>query len=332
MGFFPDATHSTRDAERFVIVGGVAVSQQKWQHYVALARELGFAEMAAAPIAPVRYAQAVNDWVQKGYHASMEWYARGVEKRLNPQLVMEDAKSILVLLTPYEKEPVHIAGKKVARYAAGDDYHDVLLKKLKQIKAAIYDDYPEANIRPYVDTGPVLERYWAEQSGLGWIGKNGNLIHRELGSYVFLASMVTNLVPPEWGSPHEDFCGRCRACIDACPTDAIVADRVVDSNQCISFLNIEQRGEFPEDTPEFSDWLFGCDICQEVCPWTEKFSSGAWLEAFRKRPGYSELEGQDFLEMEQETFSMIFRKSPIKRTKLAGIKRNLQHLLKPSAD
>lgn len=305
----------------------VSVAAAHWQRYLDLAREQGFAAMAGAPIAPVRYAQAVQDWVANGYHANMEWYARGVEKRLNPRLIMEDAQSIIVLLTPYEKEPVHIAGKKVARYAAGDDYHDVLLKKLKQLKAAIYEDYPDANIRPYVDTGPVLERYWAEQSGLGWIGKNGNLISRSLGSYVFLSSMVTNLKLPEWGQPHQDFCGQCRACIDACPTDAIVEDRVVDSNRCISFLNIELRGEFPAGTPEFADWLFGCDICQEVCPWTNKFADEPLLEQFLKRPQYEDLSAQDMEHMAQETFSATFRKSAIKRTKIAGIKRNLQHLL-----
>lgn len=305
----------------------VAVRAADWQRYQELAREQGFSAMAGAPIEPVRYANAVQDWVSKGYHAEMHWYARAVEKRLNPRLVMEDAASIIVLLTPYEKEPVTIAGKQVARYAAGDDYHDVLLKKLKALKATIYADYPEANIRPYVDTGPVLERYWAEQSGLGWIGKNGNLINRQQGSYVFLASMVTNLVLPEWGQPHADYCGQCRACIDACPTDALVAERVVDSNKCISYLNIEQRGPFAEGTPDFADWLFGCDICQEVCPWTDKFASGAWLESFHKREAYADLSAQDVLDMEQEAFSAMFRKSAIKRTKMAGIKRNLQHLL-----
>lgn len=306
----------------------VWIDAADWQRYSGLARAEGFAAMAGAPISPVRYAQAVQDWVANGYHASMDWYARGVEKRLNPRLIMEDAQSMIMLLTPYEKEPVHIAGKKVARYAAGDDYHDVLLKKLKYLKDVICADYPAANIRPYVDTGPVLERYWAEQSGLGWIGKNGNLISRSLGSYVFLSSMVTNLKLPEWGQPHQDFCGQCRACIEACPTAAIVADRVVDSKRCISYLNIELRGDFPDDTPDFDGWLFGCDLCQEVCPWTGKFASEPLLQQFHKRPQYETVEQSDLLQMAQETFSATFSKSAIKRTKLSGIKRNLEHLLR----
>ncbi|CAM2066877.1 tRNA epoxyqueuosine(34) reductase QueG [Sulfidibacter corallicola] len=302
----------------------LAVRGDHWRAWQRQARELDFLEMAAAPVHFVKRAKRVTDWVEAGYTADMHWYARSLEKRLNPRLIMEDAASIIILTTPYHPEPVYLAGKKLARYAAGDDYHDVLLKKLRELVARMTADYPAANIRPYVDTGPVLERYWAQEAGLGWIGKNGCLISRHHGSYLFLASMVTNLVVPT-GRRHTDFCGSCRACIDACPTDAIVGEGMVDSRKCISYLNIEHRGPF-EDAPGFDDWIFGCDICQEVCPWARKFSGPSLIEAFLPRPTYEELTPEDLAEMEQERFSATFRRSPVKRTKMAGIKRNLAHL------
>ena len=215
----------------------------------------------------------------------------------------------------------------MARYACGDDYHEVLKPKLWQIIERIGVDYPAAAFRPYVDTGPLLERYWAEQAGLGWIGKNGNLISRSRGSYLFLACIVTDLGVP-YGRKHLPHCGSCRACIEACPTQAIVADGIVDSNKCISYLNIEQRGPFAPETPAFENWLFGCDICQEVCPGTDKFSREVLIAGFEPRPAYREIVAQQLAEMDQETFSLTFRKSPVKRTKRAGLQRNLDHLQK----
>ena len=303
----------------------VKVDDKEWVRYQREARALGFLEMAAAPVAPVRRAEAVTSWVANGFHGEMHWYARGLAKRLDPSLVVPGARSIIMLTTPYTREPCTLAGKKLARYACGDDYHDVLKERLIRLHDLIKLDHPGANLRYYVDTGPVLERYWAEQAGLGWIGKNGNLISRSHGSYLFLASMVTDLDLPT-GQPHPPFCGACRACIDVCPTDAIVADGVVDSRRCISYLNIEHRGDFPAATPAFDEWLFGCDLCQEVCPWTRKFAAERLLDAFAPRPAYAELGGPELARMEQEQFSNLFRKSAVKRTKLAGLKRNLDHL------
>lgn len=295
-----------------------------WREFRRFVTELGFSDVAAAPVRPVKRAQAVKDWVDNGYHADMHWFARGLEKRLDPRLVQPDARSIIMLTMPYHCEPVTLAGKKLARYACGDDYHDVILKLIKQCTAWLTEREPDSATRHYVDTGPVLERYWAQESGLGWIGKNGNLISRRQGSYIFLASLVTTLQVP-YGRPHDDFCGSCRACIDACPTQAIVADGVVDSRKCISYMTIEHRGPF-EDAPDFENWLFGCDICQEVCPWPNKFSQETPLEALRPRQAYAELEEDDLADMVQEVFSATFRKSPVKRTKIAGIQRNLKHL------
>ena len=298
-----------------------------WARLQEQARGLGFLEMAAAPKGPVRHAAAVEAWVRDGFHAEMTWYARGLAKRLDLDRVLEGAASVIVLTTPYHREPCTLAGHALARYACGDDYHDVLKPKLWQLIETIRGMVPEAACRPYVDTGPLLERYWAEEAGLGWIGKNGCLISREAGSYLFLACIVTDVEVP-YGDRHAPFCGHCRACIDACPTDAIVSDGIVDSNRCISYLNIEHRGPF-EDAPSFDGWLFGCDICQEVCPWTRKFSLETLLPELRPRPTHADLTREGLFEMDQATFSATFRKSAIKRAKMAGLKRNAAHLTKP---
>ncbi len=302
----------------------LTVEPSKWSQYCQLAKGMGFLEMGAAEAGKVDREGLLRDWIEQGHHADMHWFSRGLEKRLDPSLVMEDAASILILTTPYYKEPCSVGGKKLARYACGDDYHDVLIKPLRQLCDIISEDFPMANLRAYVDTGPVLERYWAERAGLGWIGKNGNLINRKAGSYIFLSSIVTNLKTP-YGQPHDNFCGSCTACLDACPTDAFVGEGVLDSRKCISYLNIEHRGPF-ENAPDFSDWLFGCDICQEVCPWPGKFSGDVIFENFLPRPAYERINTQMLADMDQETFSATFRKSPVKRAKRAGIQRNLAHL------
>ncbi len=301
------------------------VSARDWARYQAMAEAMGFRRMAAAPNHDIECADRVRDWTERGYHGEMAWFARGLEKRLDLAKVMEDAASVIVLTIPYHKEPCLLAGKKLARYACGDDYHEALLDKLRRLCAAIIADYPAAKLRPYVDTGPLLERYWAQRAGLGWIGKNGCLIDRESGSYLFIACIVANLETPA-GEPHLNFCGSCRACIDACPTDAIVAEGMVDSRKCISYLNIEHRGPLPDNAPDFHGWIFGCDICQEVCPWTVKFSQDTPLLAFEPRPGYHAITAEEMDDLAQEQFSAIFRKSAIKRTKLAGLKRNWRRL------
>lgn len=300
------------------------LSVEEWQAFQAQARALGFLDIAAAPKAPVARADAVRDWVRQGFHADMAWFERALEKRLDLDLVLEGASSVIVLTTPYTSEPVTVGGYKLARYAAGDDYHDVLKPLLWTLIEWLKARYPEVECRPYVDTGPVLERHWAEQAGLGWIGKNGCLISRESGSYLFLACIVTTAVVP-YGQAHAPFCGNCTACLDACPTDAIVAPGVVDSRACISYMTIEHRGDF-EDAPDFDGWIFGCDVCQEVCPWVRKFSRDEVLPAFRPRPVYRETDAATLAGQEQMDFSTLFRKSPVKRTKMAGIKRNLAHL------
>lgn len=301
-----------------------SVSTQDWQGLGLLARELGFVGLAAAANHQVRCGERVRDWVREGLHGAMAWFANALDKRLNLQLVLDSAASVIALIAPYEREPCSLAGKKLARYACGDDYHDVLKERLWRLIAYLAERYPQAQFRPYVDTGPVLERYWAQEAGLGWIGKSGNLISRRYGSYIFISCIVTDLVVP-YGQPHANYCGACRACIDACPTGAIVAEGLVDSRKCISYLTIEHRGPFEAPMP-LADWIYGCDICQEVCPWTAKFAVEPLLPAFAPRPAYANLAEAELAEMAQPRFSELFSKSPIKRTKLAGLQRNLAAL------
>lgn len=301
------------------------VSPEQWERYLGFAQAQGFAQMAAAPAGPVKVADLVTQWVADGMHGEMAWFEAGLERRLDPRNIIEGAQSVVVLTAVYEKEPCYLAGKKLARYACGTDYHDVLLKKLKRLCNYIREDFPRAEFRPYVDTGPMLERYWAQEAGLGWIGKNGNLMNRRYGSYLFLACFPTNLIMP-YGSRGAEHCGSCRRCIDACPTQAIVAPGKVDSRRCISYLTIEHRGPFPEETPDFENWIFGCDICQEVCPWTQKFAEEPQIPQLKPRDWYQEVTAESITEMEAADFQLTFRKSPIKRTKREGLVRNLEHL------
>ena len=304
---------------------GRELNSEQWRGVRDLASELGFLETAAAPVSAVKNEAAVRDWVARGYHADMAWYARGLDKRFDLNLVLAKAASVIVFTTPYHKEACTLAGRKLARYACGDDYHDVLKKKLWTLIELMKTQVPQAQFRPYVDTGPILERYWAREAGLGWIGKNGNLISRTAGSYLFLACIVTDMTVP-YGVPHAPFCGECRACIDSCPTDAIPSAGTVDANKCISYLNIEHRGPF-ENAPGFAGWIFGCDICQEVCPWVRKFSREELMPELQPRAACAALSADELAEMDQQAFSTTFSKSAIKRTKMAGLKRNLSHLL-----
>jgi epoxyqueuosine reductase len=300
------------------------VTQTQYEEIKALASRLGFPEMGAAEAQPVLRAKEIRTWIQNGYHAGMDWFTATVEKRINPKTAFPEAKSVLALLSPYQHEPTRLGEWKLARFACGDDYHDILKKKLKQLCRHIQAEIPGSDFRVYVDSGPISERYWAEQCGLGWIGKNGNVIHKKNGSYFFISCILTNLLFP-FSTPHTSHCGSCRACLDQCPTGAIVRPGIVDSNRCISYLTIEHRGAF-EESHELNNWIFGCDICQEACPWNRKTPNWTMLEAFQPRKPYNNLSTSELKNMEDSEFRVLFRKSPLKRTRLEGIKRNLNHL------
>lgn len=266
----------------------------------------------------------LRDWLHRGHHASMQWMEKNTEKRTDPRLIVPNAKSVISLAvnyyTPIPHQPNGNEGK-ISRYAWGDDYHIHVTKRIQTLFECIKQWEPGSEGRYYVDTGPVMEKAWAARAGIGWQGKHTNLITKEYGSWVFLGVIITTL-ELENDPPMEDFCGTCTACIDACPTDAISEPYVVDSNRCISYLTIEHRGAIAESLGKnFEQWIYGCDICQDVCPWN-RFQQDTEHPEFTPReknidPPLDELTG-----ITQEEFSARFRNSPIKRTKREGIIRN----------
>jgi epoxyqueuosine reductase len=245
--------------------------------------------------------------------------------RTDPREIVPGARSVISLAmnyyTPYGISDEQDRGK-ISRYAWGDDYHDILLDSLKNLWQYILSIEPDAVGRYYVDTGPVMDKVWASRAGIGWIGKHTNVISREYGSWIFLGEIITTL-DLEYDFPTSDYCGSCRRCIDACPTDAIVEEYVLDSNKCLSYLTIEHRSDFPEEfIPHTEGWVYGCDICQDVCPWNKKFSQPSAVDGFRPRPENLNPILIDIVEMTREDFGRRFKKSPVKRTKLDGLRRN----------
>jgi epoxyqueuosine reductase len=290
-----------------------------------LALEVGFSKAGITSAAPFEAAsEHLNEWLSNGMQGYMSYMVRNQEKRRDPQEILPGAKSILSLalnyFTPVAHNDSHL---KISRYAWGTDYHEIIPHMLSDLLDRIKTIAPGCEGRYYVDTGPVLEKAVAERAGIGWIGKHTNVITRELGSWVFLAEIFLT-IELEADAPAEDLCGSCTKCIDACPTNAIVEPYVVDARKCLSYLTIELKTEhsIPNDLADhFANWLYGCDICQDVCPWN-RFEQPTAEEAFVPRPQNLTLTREEVVEMTQEEFSERFRKSPVKRTKLAGLKRN----------
>ena len=259
----------------------------------------------------------------------MQWIERDAAKRLDVTKILPDAKSIVCVALNYYSAVQHSKDPslgKISRYAWGDDYHDVLTKRLDNLFEYIQREIPGVHGKIYVDTGPLMEKLWAARAGIGWIGKHTNLITRTFGSWVFLGEVLLD-AELEYDTPMLDHCGSCRACLDACPTNAIVQPYVLDARKCISYLTIEHRGELPaEHVAEFQNWIYGCDICQDVCPWN-KFQKETGESAFRPRneniaPDLTELAG-----LSQEEFSRRFQGSPVKRTKHSGLTRNAKAVI-----
>jgi len=268
-------------------------------------------------------AKHLEEWLQRGYQGKMGYLENHFEKRLDPTLLVPGAKSVVSLVYNYypEKSQPQDSAIKIARYAYGQDYHLVIKEKLKTFHQLIIEKIGQVEGRVFVDSAPVHERAWAAKSGLGWIGKNSLLLNRKMGSYFFLAELIIDLeLEPD--GPIKNYCGTCTACQDACPTGAIPEPFVVDGSKCISYLTIELKDEIPSEFQgKTENWAFGCDICQEVCPWN-RFSKPHEEPAFQPQ-GWEDFTQKEWIEMTQEVFQKVFKKSAVKRAKFEGLKRNI---------
>ncbi len=275
-------------------------------------------------------APRLDSWLSKNYHGEMAWMANHFDKRLDPTKLVPGAKSVISVMLNYypsKRLPESKEDYKISKYAYGKDYHYVLKDKLKELFLFIQSEIGEVDGRIFVDSAPVMDKAWAEKSGLGWIGKHSNLLNREMGSFFFLGEIICDLeLTPD--GPIKDYCGTCTACIDACPTDAITEPYVVDGSKCISYYTIELKEAIPEEAKgKMENWIFGCDICQDVCPWN-RFSKPSKVKDFDLHPELNEFTNKDWEEITEVVFKEVFRKSPLKRTKIEGLKRNVSFVKK----
>lgn len=271
-------------------------------------------------------APRLESWLRNNMHGEMKYMENYFDKRLDPTKLVEGSKSVIsLLLNYYPKEFQKEGTYKLSKYAYGTDYHFVIKDKLKDLLKFIQMEIGEVDGRAFVDSAPVLDKAWAARSGLGWIGKNTNLLTKQVGSFYFIAELIVDL-ELEYDTPVTDHCGSCTACIDACPTQAIVEPYKVDGSKCISYFTIELKEELPAHVSDkFNDWMFGCDICQDVCPWN-KFSKSHNEPLFDPHPELLDFERKDWEDITRETFNEIFKRSAVKRTKFEGLKRNIQYL------
>jgi epoxyqueuosine reductase len=271
-------------------------------------------------------APRLENWLKNNRNGQMSYMENHFDKRLNPTLLVDDVKSVVsLLLNYYPAELQNLDSYKISKYAYGQDYHFVIKEKLKEFLFSIQSTIGEVSGRAFVDSAPVLDKAWAAKSGLGWIGKNSNLLTQKVGSFYFIAELIIDL-DLDYDNPTTDHCGTCTACIDACPTAAIVAPYVVDGSKCISYFTIELKENIPHEMKgKFDDWAFGCDICQDVCPWN-KFSKPHNEPLFDANPELMSMSKKDWIEITEETFKAVFKNSPLKRAKFQGIKRNIDFL------
>jgi epoxyqueuosine reductase len=273
-------------------------------------------------------ARRLENWLHNGMHGSMQYMENHFDLRVDPCQLVPGAKSVITLLMNYYPEvQQHAGAPKIAKYAYGKDYHEVIREKLKALLSLIRTNIGEINGRGFVDSAPVLERAWAIKSGLGWIGKNGNLINKQSGSFYFIATLIVDLELTYDDPIAKDYCGSCTRCMDSCPTAAILPNKIVDGSKCISYYTIELKDQIipAEQNGKFNNWMFGCDVCQDVCPWN-RFSKPHHNEAFTPIPEILNLTTSEWEELTEEAFKNIFKYSPLKRSKFAGIKRNLSFI------
>jgi epoxyqueuosine reductase len=271
-------------------------------------------------------APRLEKWLNANMHGEMRYMENHFDKRLDPTKLVDGSKSVVSLLLNYfPSQTQNSESYKLSKYAYGTDYHFVIKDKLKQLLQFIQDEIGEVSGRAFVDSAPVLDKAWAAKSGLGWIGKHSNLLTQKVGSFYFIAELIIDL-ELDYDSPTTDHCGNCTACIDACPTEAIVKPYVVDGSKCISYLTIELKDNIPSDFKnKTDDWMFGCDVCQDVCPWN-RFSKPHNEPLFNPHPELLEMTKKDWDEITEDTFKKVFKKSAVKRTKYSGLTRNIKFL------
>ena len=303
---------------------------ESYTHLVkSTAKELGFDYCGIAKAQKLNEdAVRLETWLRRGFHGSMQYMEKYFDLRVDPTLLVPGAKSVITLMLNYfPSQQQKNTAPKISKYAFGKDYHEVIKSKLNNLLFILQEKVGEIHGRGFVDSAPVLERTWAQRSGLGWIGRNGNLITKQQGSFFFIATLITDLELLYDDPFVKDYCGSCRRCIDACPTNAILDNKVINGSSCISYFTIELKDMLIPDEMKgkFQNWMFGCDICQDVCPWN-RFSKPAAEAAFTPVPEILNLSTKEWENITEETFKNIFKESPLKRAKFKGIQRNLKFI------
>ncbi|MCA0933566.1 tRNA epoxyqueuosine(34) reductase QueG [Lutimonas saemankumensis] len=307
------------------------INKKKYSQILKLeAKKLGF---EACGVAKAEFlseeAPKLEQWLKQGFHGQMSYMGNHFEKRLDPRKLVPGAKSVISLIYNYfPSETQNRDSYQIAKYAYGEDYHQVIRNKLRSLVSILQSSIGDFNARVFTDSAPVMERTWAQKSGLGWLGKHSLLISKQRGSFFFLAEIITDL-EFEYDAPFStDHCGSCTRCIDACPTEAILPRNTIDANKCISYFTIELKDEIPQVFKnKFEDWAFGCDICQDVCPWN-RFSKPHHEEKFQPDPRLLSYSKNDWEEITEEIFREIFKNSAVKRAKFKGFQRNIKFLKK----
>ena len=266
-----------------------------------------------------------ESWLKNNYHGKMSYMERNFDKRMDTRKLVDGSKSVISLLfNYYPSKEINNNSFKISKYAYGKDYHFIIKDKLKTLLSSMRNEIGEIDGRVFVDSAPIMEKAWAKKSGLGWVGKNTNLISKKTGSFFFIAEIIVDL-ELEYDGEVTDHCGSCTACLDACPTDALYEPYKIDASKCISYFTIELKEQFPNDLKkDFNDWIFGCDICQDVCPWN-KFSRPNEEPLLNPLKEINQYSKKDWLELTDEVFKVVFKGSPIERTKFNGLKRNIQY-------
>lgn len=303
-------------------------NKQQYTDFIkAEAKRLGFLSCGISKAGFLEdEAPRLEKWLNENRNGQMQYMENHFDKRLDPTLLVDGAKSVIsLLLNYYPSETQNPEAYKISKYAYGQDYHFVIKSKLKELLHSMQENIGEVGGRAFVDSAPVLDKAWAAKSGLGWIGKNSNLLSKQVGSFFFIAELIVD-VELDYDTPVTDHCGSCTACIDACPTQAIVEPYVVDGSKCISYFTIELKDNLPMDMKgKFDDWMFGCDVCQDVCPWN-RFSKPHNEPLFNAHPDLLTMTKKDWEEITEDTFRAVFKKSAVKRTKFEGLKRNIDFL------